>query len=242
MSKAKIKKPNKKTANRLIKSGRLKFDKTFLIVTMAVVIATGGYLLYKGTHAATIYPPQIYNLSQYPVLRPSNAANYPYAYNQMAYFLDADLGGNTGILNRPFDTFVTSKIKSFQSFYGLTVDGIVGPQTWTTLLKVWNNLDYTTRGGSYGGNPNVALSAGYGGYLFTGHCPGVGYKLTIHVVLYGSLASTVPTQCSAVGKTVQISSYNFSHPVYKGQIMLAVWYRPTSTKPFLSNYEFIYLP
>lgn len=47
------------SSNRLVKVGKFKFDKAFLIVTAAVVVATGGYLFYRGTHAAIPPKPPI---------------------------------------------------------------------------------------------------------------------------------------------------------------------------------------
>lgn len=42
--------------NALAKRGPLKFDKTLLIVIAAVVVATGGYLFYKASHAGSTPP------------------------------------------------------------------------------------------------------------------------------------------------------------------------------------------
>ncbi len=47
----KTKTKSKSLANR----SSLKFDKTLILVIAAVVVATGGYLFYKGTHAAAAH-------------------------------------------------------------------------------------------------------------------------------------------------------------------------------------------
>lgn len=70
-----------------------------------------------------------------------------------------------------FGPQTTDAVKSFQRFYGLTVDGIVGTQTWNKLSEIYNNLVASLptgyegqRAGIYPGyilkkgmrNPNVA--------------------------------------------------------------------------------------
>lgn len=49
----------KKSAIKFIKTGHLKFDATFMLVTAAVVIVTSGYLFYQSIHAA-VFPPSRY--------------------------------------------------------------------------------------------------------------------------------------------------------------------------------------
>ena len=52
MPKAKTKVSKSKSSKGLVSRSKFKFDKTLVVVIAAVVVATGGYLFYKGSHAA----------------------------------------------------------------------------------------------------------------------------------------------------------------------------------------------
>lgn len=54
-------------------------------------------------------------------------------------YLQKILGGLTQ--DGVFGSKTLAAVKSFQTFFHLPVDGVVGPQTWTTLFTVWDAID-----------------------------------------------------------------------------------------------------
>jgi len=55
--KPKTKISSSKSVKGLVKAGKFKLDKTLLAVIVLVVVATGGYLFFTGSHASPGYPP-----------------------------------------------------------------------------------------------------------------------------------------------------------------------------------------
>ncbi|BAZ11141.1 peptidoglycan-binding domain 1 [Calothrix sp. NIES-4071] len=46
-----------------------------------------------------------------------------------------------GAFDGVFGTKTAQAVKDFQTFYGLTVDGVIGANTWTTLIKLDSHID-----------------------------------------------------------------------------------------------------
>ncbi len=126
--------PKTKTKSRskssigLVKVGRLKFDKTLLIVIAAVVVATGGYFFYKGTHAAGANP---YSC---PAPQPTIEGFSQGTCVKFLQFVLKNYASQTSVtVSGGFDQATVDGVKKVQAISGLTQDGIVGPKTWAVI-------------------------------------------------------------------------------------------------------------
>lgn len=70
---------------------------------------------------------------------------------QLQFFLAQDGSGLQ--IDGVFGSGTASAVRAFQKRYGLVVDGIVGPKTWTKLLEVAGNIKISEPEKDDGGNP-----------------------------------------------------------------------------------------
>ena len=148
--------PKTKTSSklRLNQRSKFKFDKTLLAVIAAVVVATGGYLFYRQSHAATLaiwqdilkqYNCPYTNGWQPPTLQYGSTGN-------CVKFLQFNLELGTGHIGGPpkedgiFGSNTLYYVKEFQGQNSLKVDGIVGPATWLKLDSCVNDKSSTISG------------------------------------------------------------------------------------------------
>lgn len=124
--------PKAKTnsANGLIKVGKLKFDKSLLSIVAIVVVATGGYLFYKGSHASGV-PCVRQTFSQGSsgqcVKDIQTLSNFKSIVSPKLT-VDGSFGPKTRI-----------GVTQVQLASGYSIDGIVGPKTWGALCAHWVN-------------------------------------------------------------------------------------------------------
>ena len=80
--------------------------------------------------------------------------------------------GTTGYNPKLFDDSLTEAVKGFQNKFGLTVDGIVGPNTWTGLFKVHDaQMGQNILKLSGSGPKVISVKAAYNGTLIKIYCP-----------------------------------------------------------------------
>lgn len=72
------------------------------------------------------------NLELYPLLRQGSSNNFVYL---LQFILQQDYGYNLSV-DGIFGSRTASAVRDFQSFNSLSVDGVVGPNTWKALLTL----------------------------------------------------------------------------------------------------------
>lgn len=146
-------------------NSKFKFDKTLVAVIAAVVVVTGGYLFYKGTHADSFRTD--------PQLKGATGIMHSYgcAYNGFgipatiqrgstgpcvkALQLALELGTPNATLGPKVDgvfgntTYVY--VLDFQRKTGLTQDAVVGVKTWAKIDNCFNNKVPSTSMGAIAG-------------------------------------------------------------------------------------------
>ncbi len=157
----------KKNSFRLIKPKKLKFDKTFVFVFVAVSIIAGGYLFYQGSRAATYPPPpnQFTNITAYrsfPV-KAKDSGGTAFCPPIRLLVLDGTAsicvqaihGGTSsvsGYFRMGYFTFTTGRFHPFQDFGWFTVPNGPAPNgNWLPDGNLFNNvkkigLSYCTDG------------------------------------------------------------------------------------------------
>lgn len=81
-------------------------------------------------------------------------------------------GTTTGYNPQVFDDSLVNAVKDFQNMFGLTVDGVVGPNTWTGLFKVYDAKMGQAQLTLTGSGPRViSVKAAFNGTLIKIYCP-----------------------------------------------------------------------
>ncbi|MEG2832991.1 MAG: peptidoglycan-binding protein [Ruthenibacterium sp.] len=115
-----------------------------------------------------IAPPDVNNVGQYPgtPLRRGSTGN---SVKLMQFYLRIIAQNNTAIpvitADGSFGAATENAVRTFQSFYGLTVDGIVGRVTWNKIYEVYTGLlnDLLAPSARPGTYPGTALRVGSSG-------------------------------------------------------------------------------
>lgn len=128
-------------------TARLKFSSPIVAVVAALVVATGGYIYFTGSHAATLsnwkgflYSSGCsYDSSGMPVLQVQGYKNncvsviHDFMIDEQSKY-GQPLWGN-GVVNYPstFDAATFKWVEGFQKMRQIGVDGKVGAVTWLNL-------------------------------------------------------------------------------------------------------------
>ncbi len=149
---------NKKT-NFISKLGKIR-----IAVFVLVFAAIGAFVIYRGFAATT--GASVYNVP---------SALYKGNKRYSVYALKTYIKETTNCPMPPgdvYDATTVECVKNFQRFFKLTVDGIVGPQTWSALFKVEAQIiDQKPEGGYYGTAPAILeAKKAFGGAFVRAKC------------------------------------------------------------------------
>lgn len=129
-----------KSSKGFIAQGKFKFDKTLMAVIAVVVVATGGYLFYQGSHASSVkdwetmlrLAPCPYNSAGIPATLRTGSKGTCVSFLQLMLWRG---GANKSVIasSGTFDATTKLYVQEFQQENHLSSDGVVGPATWLTL-------------------------------------------------------------------------------------------------------------
>lgn len=140
MAKPKSKVSSKSNSSKgLVAKSKFKFDKTLMALIAAVVVATGGYLFYQGSHAAGV--PCIKQ-----TLRTGSSgacvSDLQYMLNAAAPIIKTPLMS----VNGKYSATTAFTVGAYQKLHGMTVDGVTGTQTWLHLCQNYAWIELLTGG------------------------------------------------------------------------------------------------
>ncbi len=141
-----------------------KFGKMQIAVFVLVFAAIGAFVTYRSFAATT--GASVYNV-------PSTL--YQGNKNSRVFALKHYIQETTNCPMPPgdvYDATTVECVKNFQRFFKLTVDGIVGPQTWSALFKVAAQIIDQKPEGGYSGTAPAILEAkkAFGGAFVRAKC------------------------------------------------------------------------
>lgn len=192
-----------------------KLGKIWIAVFVFVFVAVGAFVIYRSFAAGSSGNPVVYNT-------PSTL--YPGNKNMSVYALKNYLRSTTGCSTQAsdiYDSTTVECVKNFQRFFNLTVDGIVGPKTWSALFKVYDTQQSQSGATSLAGDGPKVIStqAAFGGALIRVYCPtglnGVRYK-TVTIYEQAFQRSGV-ANCGSDGTAYVGINYNDNTSLLKGQ-------------------------
>ena len=208
-----------------------KQKKLLALVLVLLFIGLGVFLVLKSFAGASTGNPVIYNTPS--LLSPGNSSTGVLALRRYLYE-DTGFDSSSSYSSTVYDSSLLQAVKNFQSFFKLTADGIVGPQTWSELFKVYNSKLAQSGGKNLiGDGPKViSTQAAYGGALIRVYCPtganGVRYSaVTIYERAYQKSGAA---SCGTDGTAYVGISYNNSTALLKGQHVYEMYGVPDGSK------------
>lgn len=189
--------------------------KILALVLVLLFVGLGVFLVIKSFASGSTGSPNVYNVPS--TLSPGNK-------NTSVYALKSYLKGTTNCntqWNDVYDATTVDCVKNFQRFFKLTVDGLVGPQTWSSLFKVYDSVIAQSGGKDLiGDGPRViSTQAAFGGALIRVYCPtglnGARYKT---ITMYEQASQkTGSANCGSDGTAYVGINYNNATSLLKGQ-------------------------
>jgi len=206
-------------------------NKILALVLVLLFIGLGVFLVLKSFAGASTGNPVVYNTPS--LLSPGNSSTSVLALRRFLYE-DTGFDSGSSYSSTIYDPSLVQAVKNFQSFFKVTVDGIVGPQTWSALFKIYD-YKLSQAGGKelIGDGPKViSTQAAYGGALIRVYCPtganGVRYSaVTIYERAYQKSGAA---RCGTDGTAYVGISYNNSTALLKGQHVYEMYGVPDGSK------------
>lgn len=205
-----------------------KLGKIWIAVFVVVFVAVGAFVIYRSFAAGSSGNPVVYNTPS--TLYPGNSSR---AVLALRAYLYQDTGYNAGLPissnSTTYDPALVQAVKNFQAFFKLNVDGIVGPQTWTVLFKVFDTRAAADPYSLVGDGPRViSTQASFGGALIRVYCPvgsnGARYKtIQIFEQVYGKSGVA---NCGSDGTAYVGINYNDNTSLLKGQHVYQIYGGP----------------
>lgn len=202
-----------------------------LVLPIILLAALAGVYYIYSSKAST--NARIVNINQFPTLRKGSNNR---SVVSLRRYLGRAVGQNYGE-SQVFDANLDTAVRNIQRLFGLSVDGVVGPRTWTAILNA-NDIKYSKLLQRPLAAPDVSLGYAYGTYLLKATCPQVGAYLMVTSpgsAWYGSNGG----YCSKAGKVLSISAANVSLPT-KGSVGEVQW--NVAAGQNYSHFSYVYFP